>query len=278
MQATSTSASLWKWAAICSSVVLVAVLSLHERKKRLVYRYRRPLNWLPLLKGDVGQAEESRVGDLVLANAIMQAVERYLLPLTCTGVVSGEGIPGMVILRPDGQLVSAATSGERACPVHTCEYLCLEDAAICVRQRGDDYSENLKLSDCIFVSTHRCSIVDMGLPLLQKCGVKMIYALFESPDYSKRAKDAAEENINSPTLNRKLLDGVLGRGDNKLVSGIEILPFFSLIGEIDTKAREFGSEEDLKNKMALDQMKLKAQTRMLAINRAYGRLSEEIRF
>ena len=268
--------SLWKWAFIGSSVLLFGVLSLHERKKRLVYRYHR--NWLTyLLKGKIKPFPQgNKVDDLVLASAILQAIERYLLPLTCTGVVLGEGLCGMLVLHPNGELVSAATTGERACPLHTCELLCLEDAAICLGQQAQDSDPKYNLSNCIFISTHRSSIVDMGLPLLKKCGVTKVYALFETSDYSKFQRDADEEGSVSTQLGT-LPEGVLGRGDYKLVSGIEILPFSSLIGKVDTRAREFANEEDLKIKMALDQKKLKLQMRLLSINRTFQRLAKELR-
>ena len=57
--------------------------------------------------------------------------------------------------------------------------------------------------------------------------------------------------------------------------GIEIAPFFGLIGEVNTASREFDSEEHLRRQMAQDQRRLKLQKRLLTVHRIYRRLAHE---
>jgi hypothetical protein len=57
--------------------------------------------------------------------------------------------------------------------------------------------------------------------------------------------------------------------------GIEVAPFFGLIGEINTASREFDSEESLRQQVGQDQRRLKLQTRLLTVHRVYRRLAHE---
>lgn len=250
---------------------------LRDSRKKFVYRRR--LSWWHFLFKSRRKSQKCEA--LELADAMVQAVERHLLPLTCTGIVSGEGLSGMVVLKPNGEVLSAATTGEKWCSLHSCEMLAIEEAIFSLKQQAEEESR-IGISDCIFVSTHRSSVIDFGLPLLKKCGVTKIYSLFESCDYSSsndgkgnKIDQMAEEEIASIKPNGKPPVGVLGRGEFKLVCGIEIVPVLDLIGEINTKAREFESEEHLKRQMAIDKRKLKLQTRLFTINRVYKRLASE---
>lgn len=266
----------WKWTAVVSTAALLGVLLLRNPKKRFVYR----CGWFPSLFKV--RKRTKKCDDLTLADAILQSVERDLLPLTCTGAVLGEGLSGMVVLRPTGEVLSAATTGEMWCSLHSCEMLAIEEAILALKNQVDDATKT-DISDCIFVSTHRSSVLDFGLPLLKKCGVTKIYSIFESSDYTSSIEDndsrmdhIVDEEIAAGIPNGKPPAGVLSRGDYKLAGGIEIIPVLNLIGEIKTKAREFESEEHLKQQMAIDKKKLQLQTRLFTINRVYWRIAKEI--
>ena len=258
-----------RWGTITGMSVLSVLLVIWgrsaRRSKKLVYG-----NWW---RGRIRQcnADVKSLGNLALAGAILDAVERHILPMTCSGVVSGEPLCGAcVLLTSTGEVISASSSQELSFPLYNAEVLALEEASLILK------ASNLAFSDCTMVSTHRMSLLDgssLGLPLCKKLGITKIYALF---DHTSKIDETGREYAVAFATPNETPEGVLSGDDSKMMGNIEIVPLWKLIGEINTRGREYESEAELHQQMAIDKEVLKLQTRLQNLHRVYLRLNEEM--
>ena len=214
-----------------------------------------------------------KLGDIETGRAVIDAVERCVLPLTCSGVLSGEPISGAcILLARTGEVISAASSQESSCALHNAEMLALEEASLALKALRLNLSD-----DCVIVSTHRASLLDtssLGLSICKKVGISKVYVLFDNSTSKIDEKGMAYE-VAAATPN-ETPEGVLSANDYKMVGGVEIVPLMKLIGEIHMKGREFEDEAEMHQQMAKDKEVLKLQTRLQNLHRIYVRLNKEI--
>ena len=96
---------------------------------------------------------------------MLDTVERYILPLTCSGALSGEPLSGAcVLLAKTGEVISAASSQESSWPLHSAEMLALEEASFTLKALGLNLSD-----DCIVACTHRARLLDSTSLVLPVC-------------------------------------------------------------------------------------------------------------
>ena len=136
--------------ALLTGLSVIALLFLWRRRsarQKLVYVpwwYSRKMRSIKNIK----------LGDIETAKAVIDAVERCVLPLTCSGVLSGEPISGAcILLARTGEVISAASSQESSCALHNAEMLALEEASLALKALRLNLSD-----DCVIVSTHRASL------------------------------------------------------------------------------------------------------------------------
>ena len=241
---------------------------------RSAAKHRRKLVYKPWWGPRRGlSSKKPKIDSVETARAILDTVERHILPLTCSGVLAGEPLHGAcVLLARTGEVLSAASSQVSSCLLHNAEMLAFEEASLTLKASGRSMSD-----DCIVVSTHRASLLDtssIGLPMCKKLGIKEVYVLFDSSTAKIDERGTAYEV--AAAAPNEMPEGVLSPNDFKMVGGINVIPLSKLIGEIHMKGREFDDEAEMHRQMAKDKEVLRLQTRLQNLHRIYIRLHREI--